>query len=87
MHRDNYYPYPSWGYGGVYYGGSPYYPPVPASYPGYHPAYGDHPPSNYQWNQYNKTLFTNQSSLKFFELHSYWGLPSQEYCHAADTFW
>jgi hypothetical protein len=30
----------------------------------------------------HESLFT-----KFFEQYSYWGLPSQEYCHAAETFW
>ena len=52
----NYYPYPMWGYGGMYYGGHPYYPPPyrPPYYPGYHPAYGYHPPSSYHWNQVNR---------------------------------
>jgi hypothetical protein len=60
MHQDNYYPYPAWGYGGVYHGGHPYYPPpYRPAYPGYHPAYGYHPPSNYQWNQYNKNVNVN----------------------------
>ena len=55
--NNNYYPYPSWGYGGVYYGGRPYYPPpYRPAYPGYHPAYGYHPPNNYQWNQYNRNV-------------------------------
>jgi hypothetical protein len=55
IHND-YYPYPMWGYGGMYYGGRPYYPPPyrPPYYPGYHPAYGYHPPSNYHWNQVNR---------------------------------
>jgi Protein of unknown function (DUF3300) len=53
--RPNYYPYPSWGYGGMYYGGRPYYPPpYRPVYPGYRPAYGYHPPPNYHWNQYNR---------------------------------
>jgi hypothetical protein len=39
MHNDDYYPYPSWGYGGMYYGGRPYYPPpYRPAYPGYRPA-------------------------------------------------
>ena len=55
INRNNYYPYPSWGYGGMYYGGRPYYPPpYRPVYPGYRPAYGYHPPSNYHWNQYNR---------------------------------
>lgn len=37
INHNNYY-YPSWGYGGVYYGARPYYPPPyrPVYYPGYH---------------------------------------------------
>ncbi len=54
--NNSYYPYPMWGYGGMYYGGRPYYPPPyrPPYYPGYHPAYGYHPPANYHWNQVNR---------------------------------
>src|SRR3984885_14577594 len=60
INRNNYYPYPSWGYGGVYYGGRPYYPPpYRPVYPGYRPAYGYHPPPNYQWNQYNRNVNVN----------------------------
>jgi hypothetical protein len=61
IHQDNYYPYPAWGYGGgVYYGGRPYYPPpYRPVYPGYRPAYGYHPPGNYQWNQYNRNVNVN----------------------------
>jgi hypothetical protein len=57
INRNNYYPYPAWGYGSVYYGGRPYYPPpYRPVYPGYRPAYGYHPPPNYHWNQYNKNV-------------------------------
>jgi hypothetical protein len=57
INRNNYYPYPAWGYGGVYYGGRPYYPPpYRPVYPGYRPAYGYHPPPNYHWNQYNRNV-------------------------------
>ena len=60
IHNDNYYPYPAWGGGGVYYGGRPYYPPpYRPAYPGYRPAYGYHPPGNYQWNQYNRNVNVN----------------------------
>jgi Protein of unknown function (DUF3300) len=60
INRNNYYPYPSWGYGGVYYGGRPYYPPpYRPVYPGYRPAYGYHPPPNYHWNQYNRNVNVN----------------------------
>jgi hypothetical protein len=57
INRNNYYPYPAWGYGGVYYGSRPYYPPpYRPVYPGYRPAYGYHPPPNYHWNQYNRNV-------------------------------
>lgn len=57
--NNNYYPYPAWGHG-VYYGGHPYYPPpYRPAYPGYHPAGGYYPPSNYQWNQANKNVNVN----------------------------
>ena len=60
INRNNYYPYPAWGYGGVYYGGRPYYPPpYRPVYPGYRPAYGYHPPPNYHWNQYNRNVNVN----------------------------
>jgi len=40
FNNNNYYPYPAWGYGHVYYGGRPYYPPpYRPVYPGYRPAY------------------------------------------------
>ncbi len=58
--NNNYYPYPAWGYGGVYYGGRPYYPPpYRPVYPGYRPAYGYNPPPNYRWNQYNHNVNVN----------------------------
>lgn len=58
--NNNYYPYPAWGYHGVYYGGHPYYPPpYRPVYPGYHPAYGYHPPSTYHWNQVNNNVNIN----------------------------
>ena len=57
INRNNYYPYPAWGYGGVYYAGRPYYPPpYHPVYPGYRPAYGYHPPANYPWTQYNHNV-------------------------------
>ncbi|HXY48689.1 MAG TPA: DUF3300 domain-containing protein [Terriglobales bacterium] len=61
IHNDNYYPYPAWGYGGVYYGGRPYYPPPyrPPVYPGYRPVYGYNPPAAYRWNQYNRNVNVN----------------------------
>jgi Protein of unknown function (DUF3300) len=55
-----YYPYPAWGYYGVYYGGRPYYPPpYRPAYPGYHPAYGYRPPPNYHWSQVNRNVNIN----------------------------
>jgi hypothetical protein len=58
--NDNYYPYPSWGYGGMYYGGHPYYPPpYRPVYPGYRPAPYYRPPADYRWNQYNKNVNVN----------------------------
>jgi hypothetical protein len=57
FNNNNYYPYPAWGYGHVYYGGRPYYPPpYRPVYPGYRPAYGYHPPPNYHWNSYNQSI-------------------------------
>ena len=58
INRNNYYPYPAWGYGGIYYAGRPYYPPpYRPVYPGYRPAYGYHPPAHYPWTQYNKNVY------------------------------
>jgi hypothetical protein len=58
--NNHYYPYPAWGYHGVYHGGHPYYPPpYRPAYPGYHPANGYHPPSNYHWNQVNHNVNVN----------------------------
>ena len=54
MHDDDYYPH--WGYGSVYYGPRPFYPPAyvyrPAYGPAFHPAYGYNPPGGYR-NRYN----------------------------------
>jgi hypothetical protein len=53
---DDHYGYPNYGYGGVYYGGRPYYPHntfvYAPRYPGYRPAAGYRPPANYG-NRYN----------------------------------
>ena len=58
FNNDDYYPYPGWGGGGMYYGGRPYYPPPYAAprYAGYRPAGAYAPPSNYRWNNYNKNV-------------------------------
>jgi len=56
---DDHYPYPNYGYGGMYYGGHPYYPPpYRPAYPGYRPSNGYRPPGNYG-NQYNRYGDTN----------------------------
>jgi Protein of unknown function (DUF3300) len=71
IHRDDYYPYPSWGYGGVYYGGRPYYPPpYRPVYPGYRPAYGYRPPPNYHWNQYNRNVNVNVNNNYYNKFNS-----------------
>lgn len=59
--NNNYYPYPAWGYRGMYYGGRPYYPPPyrPPYYPGYRPVPYYRPPANYHWNQYNRNVNVN----------------------------
>ncbi len=70
--NNNYY-YPSWGYGGVYYGGRPYYPPPYYPHYGYGwgPSYGYNRPVHYgnnniyinnNNNYYNR--FNNNSNLK-----------------------
>ena len=72
----NYYPYPNWGYGGVWYGGHPYSrnvyvyaPNYNRGYPpGYRPGYGYRPPPSYpnRWNRastlpaYNNSNYYNR---------------------------
>jgi Protein of unknown function (DUF3300) len=68
--NNNYY-YPAWGYGGVYYGGRPYYPPPyhPVYYPGYRGGYYNRPVHygnnniyiNSNNNYYNR--FNNNNNL------------------------
>src|SRR5271156_6268254 len=71
INRNNYYPYPSWGYGSVYYGGRPYYPPpYRPVYPGYRPAYGYHPPPNYHWNQYKRNVNVNVNNNYYNKFNS-----------------
>jgi hypothetical protein len=67
----NHYYYPAWGYGGVWYGPRPYYPPPyrPIYYPGWGPSYGYHRPVHYgntniyinNNNYYNR--FNNNNNL------------------------
>ena len=56
--NNDYYPYPAWGYHGVYVAGRPYYPAAYRApvYAGYRPAYGYRAPANYRWNQYNRNV-------------------------------
>ena len=72
INNNNYY-YPSWGYGGCYYGGRPYYPPPYRPYygGGWGPSYGYHRPVHYgnnniyinnNNNYYNR--FNNNSNLR-----------------------
>ena len=60
--NNNYYPYPHWGYGAVYMGPRPFYPPAYAYRPvygaGFRPAYGYRPPVNYH-NSYNRNTNVN----------------------------
>jgi hypothetical protein len=76
FNNNNYYPYPKWGYGGVWYGGNPYNrnvyvyaPRYGYGYPpGYRPGYGYRPPANYPnaWNRpstlpaYNSSNYYNR---------------------------
>src|SRR5271170_4306163 len=67
----NHYYYPAWGYGGVYYGPRPYYPPPyrPIYYPGWGPGYHYNRPVHYSQtniyinnnNYYNR--FNNNGNL------------------------
>jgi len=69
---DDYYRYqPNYGYGGMYYGGRPYYPPPPGMYRppyggGYYPAHGYTRPPNYQHGFNNNTIVVNNQG------NSYW---------------
>jgi|SRR5271165_439500 len=75
INSNNYY-YPAWGYGGVYYGGRPYYPPPYHPYygGGWGPSYGYNRPVHYgnnniyiNNNRYNNNYynrFNNNSNLK-----------------------
>jgi hypothetical protein len=76
FNNNKYYPYPNWGYGGVWYGGNPYNrnvyvyaPNYNRGYPpGYRPGYGYRPPANYPngWNRastlpaYNSSNYYNR---------------------------
>lgn len=66
--HDDYYPYPAWGYGGMWYGGHPYPPPPyrPPVYPGYRPVYRYAPPPNYHWSQYNQQVNIHVNNNNFY---------------------
>jgi Protein of unknown function (DUF3300) len=55
MFSSNYYYYPRWGYGGVYYRGGPWYPAHyvyrPVYGPGFRPGYGYRPPPGYPYHR------------------------------------
>jgi hypothetical protein len=83
MHDDYY--YPSWGYGSVYYGPHPFYPPAyvyrPVYGPAFHPAYHYAPPINYRYSYNHQTnviinnnnyynRFNNNGNLKRGETRS-----------------
>jgi hypothetical protein len=76
--NNRYYPYPAWGYGGVYYGGRPYYPPPyrPVYPPGHYPAYGYHPPPNYHWTQVNNNVNINVNN-NYYNKFNNQNYPSQ----------
>ena len=70
---DNHYPYPNWGYGGVWYGGRPWGGPVYVyrphygygGYPpGYRPGWGYRPPPNYPnaWNRPRPVHYGNNNT-------------------------
>ncbi|MGC1449176.1 MAG: DUF3300 domain-containing protein [Candidatus Sulfotelmatobacter sp.] len=75
--NNNYYPYPAWGYHGVYYGGRPYYPPpYRPVYPGYHPANGYRPPPNYHWSQVNNNVNIKVNNNNYYNKFNNQNRPS-----------
>jgi len=72
FHNDDYYPYPGWGGGGMYYGGRPYYPPPYAAprYAGYRPAGAYAPPSNYRWSNYNKNVNVRVNNNNYYNRYN-----------------
>lgn len=67
---DNY--YPNYGYGGMYYGGRPYYPPPPGAYRppyggAYRPANGYNRPPNYQNGFNNNTIIVNNQGNDYWK--------------------
>jgi hypothetical protein len=63
---DDDYCYPNWGYGAVYYGPRPFYPPAyvyrPVYSPAFRPAYSYRPPANYR-HSYNNVNVRNDVNI------------------------
>ncbi len=72
FNNNDYYPYPGWGGGGMYYGGRPYYPPPYAAprYAGYRPAGAYAPPSNYRWSNYNRNVNVNVNNSNYYNRYN-----------------
>jgi len=67
--------YPNYGYGGMYYGGRPYYPPPPGAYRppyggAYRPGYGYNRPPNYQNGFNNNTIIVNNQGNDYWNSYS-----------------
>jgi hypothetical protein len=63
---NNSYCYPSWGYGAVYMGPRPFYPPAYVYrpvYPAYRPAYGYHSPPGYRYNYNNVNVNRGNNNI------------------------
>jgi hypothetical protein len=63
--------YPNYGYGGMYYGSRPYYPPPPYMYrppygPGFYPSHGYTRPPNYQHGFNNNTIIINNGGNDYW---------------------
>lgn len=63
--------YPNYGYGGMYYGGRPYYPPPPGYYRppyggSYRPGYGYNRPPNYQNGFNDNTIIINNQGNDYW---------------------
>jgi hypothetical protein len=65
IHHDDYY-YPSWGYGGCYYGGRPYYPPP------YRPYYGGYPGGYHGGGYYNRPAHYGNNNIYVNNSNNYY---------------
>ncbi len=63
-HNDYY--YPSWGYGGCYYGGRPYYPPP------YRPVYGGYPGGYHGGGYYNRPAHYGNNNIYVNNSNNYY---------------